>query len=686
MHSPTEAAFSRVARSFVYRMTGQATARRLTRSLLASLQGHRPRNMRRLIILFAASLLVCIGTASAQENGTTQTRHVLFLHSFGPHFAPWNAVASQLREKLIKESPYPIDLYETALEGDRFGPSQDQAPFVEYLRSLFAEKALDLVIAIGAPAARFVQKNRPRLFASTPLLISSADERTFTQANLTENDAVVALGFDQAKQIENILQVLPQTSTIAIVLGNSPLEKFWVNELRQSYRPFTDRVTFKWLNELSADEMLEQVRRLPPNSAIYSATVRVDGVGVPQEEDRVLSRIHAIANAPVFTYIDSNFGNGIVGGPMLSTSELAERSVAAAIRILGGESPATVKTPTVGLGAPIYDERELRRWQISESDLPPGSEIRFRTSPLWKAYFWQIALVCSALLGQGGLILGLLYQRRRRFVAEVQARQRMSELSHFNRYSMAGELTTSIAHELNQPLGAILLNTETLEMMIGASALDLVEIGEIVREIRRDDQRASEVLHRLRSLLKKTPFELKIIDINEVVRDTIDLVTGVARARAVRLDVSLTSDELPILGDPIQIEQVIMNFMLNASDAMADMPESHRCIEVQTSRADNCAVVSVSDAGPGIAPDKLKQVFDPFFTTKPNGMGMGLSIARTIIEAHNGLIQAQNRPEGGATFRIKLSLARGDRLAAHSPARSADVRSCPLVESQAGLD
>jgi signal transduction histidine kinase len=560
---------------------------------------------------------------------------------------------------LIKQSPYPIDLYETALEGDRFGPSQDQAPFVEYLRSLFAEKKLDLIIAIGAPAARFVQQYRPRLFASTPLLISSADERTFNQANLTTNDAVVALGFDQAKQIENILQVLPKTTTIAVVLGNSPLEKFWVNELRQSYQPFTDRVTFKWLNELSADEMLEQVSRLPPNSAIYSATVRVDGLGVPQEEDRVMSRIHDVANAPVFTYIDSNFGNGIVGGPMLSTSELAQRSVAAAIRILGGESPANVKTPTIGLSVPMYDDRELRRWQISESNLPPGSEIHFRTPSLWQTYFWQIALVCMVLLAQGGLITGLLYQRRRRFVAEVQARQRMSELSHFNRYSMAGELTTSIAHELNQPLGAILLNTETLEMMIRASIPNNPEIGEIIAEIRRDDQRASEVLRRLRSLLKKMPFERKSIDVNDVVRDTIDLVTGVARARAVKLNASLAPVALRVRGDPIQIQQVIMNFMLNASDAMANMPESQRSIEVRTARIDGFAVVTVSDAGPGIPPDKLKQVFDPFFTTKPSGMGMGLSIARTIIEAHEGLIQAENRPEDGATFRIDLPLAAG---------------------------
>src|SRR5262249_47694144 len=201
------------------------------------------------------------------------------------------------------------------------GPVQDQGPFIEYLRALFTEKQLDLIIAMGTPAARFAQQHRPPLFISTPLLITGADERTLTQDKLTTNDAVVGATFDLATQVENILQVLPNTTTIAVLLGSSPLEQFWASEYRRAFQPFTSRVTFTYMNDLSFDEIAEQVAHLPPNSAIYYGTLRVDARGVPQEEDRMLLRLQAVANAPVFTYIDSNFGKGIVGGPMLSTQE-----------------------------------------------------------------------------------------------------------------------------------------------------------------------------------------------------------------------------------------------------------------------------------------------------------------------------------------------------------------------------
>ena len=171
----------------------------------------------RLLALLAASQLYLLigGTASAEaESPSSKPRQVLLLHSFGAHFAPWNAIAGSLREELIKQSPYPIELHEFALQGDRFGPIQDQSPFAQFLQALFAEKKLDLVIAMGAPAARFVQQHRPPIFSSTPLLITGADERTFTSANLTTNDAVVAVTFDLAVQAENILRLLPNTSTI----------------------------------------------------------------------------------------------------------------------------------------------------------------------------------------------------------------------------------------------------------------------------------------------------------------------------------------------------------------------------------------------------------------------------------------------------------------------------------------
>jgi C4-dicarboxylate-specific signal transduction histidine kinase len=229
-------------------------------------------------------------------------------------------------------------------------------------------------------------------------------------------------------------------------------------------------------------------------------------------------------------------------------------------------------------------------------------------------------------------------------------------LAHVSRFAIAGELTAAIAHEINQPLGAMLANTEAAQLIMKSSAPDVNEIDEILADIRRDNERASSIIHRLRSLLKRTPFELKEIDVAGLVRESMELLSRLAAARGVKLESFVQSTPLPIKGDRVQLQQVLINLMTNAMDAMSQNPSAAHVISVNADRVDKFAIISVSDAGPGIPPDKLKKVFDPFFTTKSHGMGMGLSIARTIVEAHNGQLTAENKPDGGAIFHIRLPL------------------------------
>ena len=272
------------------------------------------------------------------------------------------------------------------------------------------------------------------------------------------------------------------------------------------------------------------------------------------------------------------------------------------------------------------------------------------------ALFVANRTIVAVLLMQAGLIAALLHEHRRRQFAEVQSRQRMAELARVIRFSTAGELTASIAHEINQPLGSILTNAETAKAILKSPSPDIAELNEIVDDILRDDRRASEVIRRMRSLLKKAPFELKNLDLNDVVRETVEFLSSLAVGRKVELVSVITPEALPILGDRIQLQQVILNLVVNGIDAMRDTPSENRIISIRTSRVENFAELSVSDRGPGIPEDKLKEIFEPFFTSKAEGMGMGLSIARTIIEAHNGQISAKNRDHGGASFRIKLPL------------------------------
>jgi C4-dicarboxylate-specific signal transduction histidine kinase len=287
-----------------------------------------------------------------------------------------------------------------------------------------------------------------------------------------------------------------------------------------------------------------------------------------------------------------------------------------------------------------------------------GSEILLHEPTFWEKYRWQVALIASVILVQAALISGLLHERRRRRLAEVESRQRLTELARLNRYSAAGELAASIAHELNQPLGSILTNTETAELMLKSISPDLDEIREILADIRRDDQRASEVIRRLRSMLKRAPIEVSEIDLNETVRGAVSIISAWAEGRDVTLKYAPAPVTLRVKGDPIQLQQVVLNLIMNAIDAVSEVQTEKREVIVATGISDEKALILVGDSGPGIGQNHQNDVFEPFFTTKAQGMGMGLAIARTITEAHHGQITVENWTGGGALFRIKLPLAR----------------------------
>ena len=607
--------------------------------------------------LAIALLLATLGQSHAAD---PEPKRVMMLHSFGLRFRPWTDYSEALRAELSRRVS--VEFQDHSLLNARRTSDKSDAPFVEYLRSLNIDQAPDLIIAIGAPAANFVQAHRKDLFATTPMLFTLVERRRVDFSKLTEYDTVVAGSNKEVLFFENILRVLPLTTTIAIVVGASPSETWWRNEVAKTTTLFADRVNFRWYNELSFEDMLKDAANLPPHSAIFWIGLNVDAAGVAYEGNSAFSRPYRVANAPIFFHDETFFGEGIVGGPMQMIAGQTKKAAEVAFRILDGEKPSDIKPSFVELAAPVFDWRQMQRWGITESSLPPGSTIAFREPTLWERYWWQIALTITIMLIQTGLISILLREHRRRQFAEVQARQRMAELAHVNRFSTAGELTASIAHEINQPLGSILANAETAAAILNSQSPDLatlpdiVELKDIVNDILQDDQRATEVIRRMRSLLKKAPFEQKQFDLNQVVQETIRFFSALAIGRKFQMVSVITPEALPVLGDRIQLQQVILNLVMNGIEAMKDTPGEYRIISIQTSRAGNFAELSVSDRGPGIPEDKLKAVFEPFYTSKPEGMGMGLSIARTIIEAHHGLISAKNRDHGGVSFRISLPL------------------------------
>jgi signal transduction histidine kinase len=240
--------------------------------------------------------------------------------------------------------------------------------------------------------------------------------------------------------------------------------------------------------------------------------------------------------------------------------------------------------------------------------------------------------------------------------AELQIQHQREELTHLSRVAMLGEFSGSIAHELNQPLTAILSNTQAARRFLAQDPPDLSELREILDDIVADDQRAGEIIKRLRQLYEKGVTEFQTLDLNKLVRDVLKLVRSDLLNRRVDLHTELARNLPPVSGDPIQLQQVLINLITNACNSMAGLCLGNRRLTVRTAVDPSDGVrATIADCGEGIPPDKLARVFEAFYSTTPRGMGLGLALCQTIINAHSGRLWAENNPEeGGASFHFVL--------------------------------
>ena len=610
--------------------------------------------------LRAALLIACTGLAMSFAGCLpvlAATRHVVLLFDERVELPGLSLLDAELVNTLRANSTEPVEIYREAMDLSRFSSNSYKALLRDFLRTKYADKKIDVVVAVMAPAFDFLLTHGDLIFSGTPIVFCGLDRMQLGTRSLPSNAYGVLVKREFAPTVELALRIHPNTKRFVVVAGTSEFDKGLLAQARDQFRSYENRVSFSDLSELPLEQLLATVSQLPPEDIVLFLTLFQDGTGQPFIPHEVVERVSGAASVPVYGFLDQYLGRGIIGGSLYSFTALGADTANMVLRLLTGAAPSQHLSESF-TNKIIFDWRQMVRWGISESRLPPNSEIYFRENTVWEQYSWQIMFVSTIVLVQAGLISILLREHHRRRLAEVQARQRMAELAHINRFSTAGELTASISHEINQPLGAILTNAETARAILKSPYPDLEELNEIVDDILQDDRRASEVIRRMRSLLRKAPFEPKNIDLNDLVRETIEFLSALAVARKVELTGLIAPAPLPIVGVRIQLQQVILNLVVNAIDAMSGTSGENRIVSLRTSRVENFAELSISDRGPGIPAERLKDVFEPFFTTKAEGMGMGLSIARTLVEAHNGQISAVNAPGAGAVFRVRLPIAR----------------------------
>ena len=741
-----------------------------------------PIRSRVFFILLICGLLSCpVPThAQAQPQNPLSEKNVLILHALESNVPIFELTDRGLRVALDSGGMSIRNQFFEYLDLARNpGPEHSQR-LGELLRLRYGHRKIDVIITLYPEALRFVLNEGRVIFPDVPILglymppgieLPKTDRRIIQ--HLVNRDVVGTL--------EIALILVPDAKRVFVVSGAHELDRKVEDLARGDFKEWERRLEFRYLSNLPLDEILAAVSSAPPETIVFFMGFAADVTGKNYTTREVGKRLGEVSRVPVFGLYDVVLGYGIAGGSLISFEYVGTRAGELALDILRGNP--TTKNILEFLDVPplpMFDWRQLRHWNLSESALPKRSIVINKEPTPWDFRYYIIGGL-AFVIAQTFLLAGLLVQKRRkrsvedslrqkteeldqffnlslellciantdgyflrlnpswerilghtreelmgkrffdfihpedsdrthkavsilasqqkplhfgnryrckdgtyrwlewtatpagdliyaaahdvteRLKEEIEARQRRDELAHVTRIAMMGELTTALAHEINQPLTAILSNAEAAQRFLSQASPDISEVRQILEDIVRDDRRANDVVRKVRALVKKEKVRAEPLDLNEVIGVVVDLIRADSLLQGLSIDTDLSPRLAAIHGDGVQLQQVILNLILNSAAAMRNSPSGQRKIIVRTAMLDSRTVKTfVKDFGTGIDEHHIDRLFEPFYTTKPEGLGMGLSISQTIIKAHGGTMEAWNNREGGATFAFTLPAHQGD--------------------------
>jgi signal transduction histidine kinase len=543
-----------------------------------------------------------------------------------------------------------LDYYSEFIDVARFADPVYLDALRDFLHRKYADLPFDVVITMNE-SLEFTTTNRDQLFRGIPVVFFATSPIT----QRIENATGIVARANLHGTVTLALALQPGIRQVFVIRGAERTTAAGSDaEVRQQLRSFEPRLSFTYLTGLAASDLEARLAALPEQSIILYLGVGRDGTGKNVHPLEYLERIGPLANAPIYSWVDSTMDRGIVGGALLNQRALVTALGQLALRVLHGETPDTIPLSSPDLTVSEVDWRQLRRWGINESRVPAGTVVRFQGPSLWRDHRAGVLAVVAGLVIQALLIGGLLFQRRARRRAEVDSRRNLALAAAADRHATMSALTGSIAHELSQPLNSILHNAQAGEMLVASNRATTDTLRDILSEIRTADVRATQIVERHRTMLKNQELDRKPLDIHAVVGESLALVAHETKTRHVDVDVDLAAGPCVIIGDQVLLQQVLVNLVMNAMDAMAETPPDRRRVSVHSKVGKESVEVSVRDAGTGLPSSVDGHLFEPFVTTKTHGIGIGLTIARTIVEAHRGSLDAHNNPEGGATFTVTL--------------------------------
>ncbi len=592
---------------------------------------------------------------------------VLVIDQEGPTRPAFVNLMEGLREGLAAAKGVRYEVFIENLDLVRLGRrGEDPQQAAGWLVEKYRDWAFDVIIPTSAVTRDFVLANRSRLSPAARIvaLERPGDAEALEQSPPGYTFATSDMPLEET--IDLACRLFPRSKRLALIGQTFPHPRLLAaQEAAARQGAEAHRLDYLPLVDLPLAQLRERLRQLQDDSAVIYLGYWQDETGRAYVPAEILESLSRESRAPVFGVVDAHVGRGIVGG---ACGDLRAMGVATGRLVVAGRegpTPSPVRVPSVLL----FDERVLNRFGISPSRLPAGSRVLFRPAGLWQRYWPQLVAGMAMLAIETALILALVTQSRLRRHAERIVSEQRDQIAHAGRVSTLGQLAASLAHELGQPLGAILNNLEAAEILLRDDDSAVAgELRAIVADIAADDQRAGAVLDRIRAMVRNRRFSVGPVDVPGLIRGVLALAGPRLASDGIGVTVACDPGIRQVAGDEILLQQALLNLIANSADAIRSHGATAAAgsmmspgvrrepggIMIRARRDGDAVELAVIDNGGGIGENRQASILQPFHTTKEEGLGMGLPIVQSIVEQHEGTLTIKNDPGRGLSVGFRL--------------------------------
>ncbi len=621
---------------------------------------HKKSQLHSLILAGLCMLLIHLPVLAFSKD---TLKNVVIFFAYDPNLPAFEKILNGLSETIRGNSREPVNILTEYLDLNRAVNDTYSSFIINMYNGKVEEITIDLLITVGPGInAALLKYGNPKLLSLPMINIDLNIPNRITVDDVNHgNGKEILLKFNIEKTFQHAFELFPDNKNVVVISGVSGLDNFYVSLIKKSISQFEPDYSFTFISGLSLDTTIRYCRSIPPKSLVFVPSFLQDAGKISYSTPEVVELISKNSLAPVFLGVtDGGFearGGGI-GGYLFSYYKLGQEIGRMAEASLKGKSMKDIEVHEDDFYAYLYDWNELKRWHLEDSKGIPAKSIYYnRKVSFFDLYKWYFLGALVFMVSQTMLILYLfrLNKRQKQINIKIQETESMHrELIHTDRLSKMALMTASLSHELFQPLAAIRLTAQAGKQFVLSEKLDRNNATQMFEHILEDESRATKLIRSVKNLMKSESTEKERLSLNVLIDETVELIRADAEREAITISIVFEDDHVFVIGDKIQLQQVLMNFIRNAIAAMAKGGNDGKRLDILLRHIKNEAIVSVKDTGPGLDSTVKENLFKPFISTKKDGFGIGLALCKSLIEKHDGKIWAENDPEGGARFSFSL--------------------------------